>query len=366
MIPSKSAIDIINRNLKNYFQLVSLTVLLIPLSACQQHDNEGLQKMLKKSLSGPKRGAAVTPGGQRITPGAEDRKSLENSIESCPDDAKIAGQPYPRGKRQWCAYKDDSGAIIKHGEFRQWHSSGALHIQAWYEDDELHGEFTEFYPDSRIKEKSHFHHGKRHGKSISLNKEGQTIREATYADDFLNGPYVEYLRNGKPGKKGNYQADVKSGLWEEYDNKGTLQRKVEYKNDMKHGRVSEYNPQGKIRSQGFYEKDQQMGHWIHFDNNGMKQSEGNLVNGKRHGRWVEYDKQGSPRRTTYFNEGRKIDSFTHRGEHQNKPGGGKGGSFGSRDILGAEPPVRRNRTVVSPPVKKPTPETLRNDGWAPL
>jgi antitoxin component YwqK of YwqJK toxin-antitoxin module len=339
-----------------------LFCVMILIAGCKT-DTEGLQETLKKTLQG-KPVKPPLPGEKRITPSKEDKRALENSISSCPEESKLAGKAFPQGKHQWCAYRDDANEIVKHGEFRQWHPSGALQIKAFYEDNELHGKFLEFYPNGQIKEETSYQHGRKHGKSVQWNKEGKKLREATYHDDLLNGPYVEYLKDEKPRIKGTYHGDIKSGIWEEYDNKGTITRKAEYRNDMKHGRVSEFNNQGKIKAQGFYEKDQQMGHWIYFDNEGIKQSEGNLVAGKKHGRWLEYDKQGAVRRTTYFNEGRKTDTITHRSTQQNPSGGG--GSFGSRDILGTEPPVRRRRPVMNPPAKRDRPEPLKQDGWAPL
>lgn len=335
---------------------------LLSFSACK-NDGSNFQETLKKALQSPTSGKQQ--GGQRITPSKEDKKSMENSIPSCPEESKLAGKPFPQGKRQWCAYKDDNNQIVKHGEYRQWHQSGALHVQAFYEDDELEGEFLEFLPNKQLKERTFYQHGKKNGTSTLWNKDGQKIREATYHNDFLNGPYVEYLKNDKPKIKGTYSSDVKTGLWEEYDNKGTLVRKAEYRGDMKNGKVSEFSNSGKIRAQGFYEKDQQMGHWIYFDNDGIKQAEGNLVFGKKHGRWVEYDKQGQARRTTYYNEGKKTDSINHRSENHNT--GMSGGSFGSKDILGSEPPVRRNRPSMAPsPKKSDKPAPLQREGWAPL
>jgi antitoxin component YwqK of YwqJK toxin-antitoxin module len=329
-------------------------------TACD-NDGKGLQEKLKRTLQGPTQQGNST--SKKITPSKHDKLALENSIKACPDEAKLMGKPHPQGKRQWCAYKDDTNEFIKHGEYRQWHPSGVLQISAYYEDDELSREFTEFYPNAQPKEKSVFIHGKRNGKSTQWSKEGLKLKEASYADDFLNGPYVEYLKDELPKMKGAYHGDKKHGVWEEYDNKGTLIRKVEYRNDLKHGRVTEYTNRGKIKANGFYDKDQQMGHWVHFDNEGLKQSEGNLINGKRHGRWIEYDKMGQPRRTTYFNDGKKMDSIAHRNNAQELP---QGGSFGSKDILGSEPPIRRRNEIRTPPKKTDRPKPLKQEGWAPL
>jgi hypothetical protein len=70
------------------------------------------------------------------------------------------------------------------------------------------------------------------------------------------------------------------------------------------------------------------------------------------------------RRTTYFNEGKKMDTVMNQSVANPHSSGGRG--FGSKDILGAEPPVNRKKPLVIPPPRKAKPEALKQDGWAPL
>jgi len=369
-----------DKNLKfNRLATGTLTLVLCLTTACK-NDGKGLQETLKGALLNPVNTAPTNnktgSKGSSITPGKSEKLSAQNSISSCPDDARIIGRAFPQGSKQWCAYKADDKTEIMHGEYRKWHSSGDLQILAFYEDGELHGEFIEWYPGKILKEKTSYQNGKRHGKSLTFGKDGSKIKEITFVDDELNGEFAEYQKGGKLKAKGTYIADVKHGNWEEYDSRGNIKFKLQYHSDMKHGRVIEYTSNAKPKAQGFYDKDIPVGHWIYFNKMGAKQSEGNFIAGKKHGRWLEYNLQGQLVRTTYFDDGKKLDSVLAR-KNQN-PEAIKG-SFGSTDILGAEPPLRdfetRQHSVFNGRMDKngatrrskpEKPEPLKNEGWAPL
>jgi len=332
-------------------------------SGCKD-DGQGIQASLLKSLQMPTNKKSAAGGDKNISPTSQDRLSQANSIPSCPDDSKLSGQAFPRGIKQGCTYKDKDGVFVKHGEERTWHKNGNLNRQSFYEDGELHGELIEWYPDKTAKSRTLYQHGKRHGQSSQWNNEGKKLIDSTYVNDELNGLYIEYFLNGKPKVKGSYLNDLKSGLWEEYNERGEVSKKAEYKANLKHGKSVDFYPSGSIKSKGSYNKDQPIGHWIYYDKNGIKQSEGNLFEGKRHDRWLEYDKQGQVRRTTYYDMGKKLDSIVHKTSSSINGSGDK--SFGSKDILGAEPPIKSRSVRPKAPKKKERPQALKQEGWSPL
>lgn len=349
--------------LVKFIFIIFCTFIFFSTSGCKD-DGQGIQASLLKSLQGPTKKKSSADGDKTINPTSQDRLSQANSIPTCPDDSKLSGQAFPRGVKQGCAYKDKDGVLVKHGEERTWHKNGSLNRQSFYEDGELHGELIEWYPDKTAKLKTLYQHGKRHGQSSQWNKDGKKLKDSTYVNDELNGPHMEYYSNGKPKVKGSYSNDLKSGLWEEYNERGEVLKKAEYKANFKHGKSVEFYPSGSIKSKGSYNKDEAIGHWIYFDKNGIKQSEGNLFEGKRHDRWLEYDKQGQVRRTTYYNMGKKLDSIVHKASSNVNGSGSKG--FGSKDILGAEPPIRSRSVRPKPQKKRERPQALKQEGWSPL
>ena len=137
--------------MKSTIATCCLFLLPFGMTACKNSE-KGLQESFQKLL-GVKPGTNSFSGSSSthskvITPSQDDLLSQKNSIKSCPEDSILFGKAYPLGKSQWCAYKDKSGAEVKHGEFRHWHQNGELKALSNFLDGELEGEYQMCIRDS--------------------------------------------------------------------------------------------------------------------------------------------------------------------------------------------------------------------------
>ena len=346
-----------------YFLTSSIAFTLFGCKEGGQGLQEAIQKALKPNIIGAS--SSSSSRGKLIGPSQEDILSQANSIRSCPDEAIPIGKAFPKGKTQWCAYKDKSGTEIKHGEFRVWHPSGELKALAFYRDGELEGEYKEWYQDKKPKELAKYSKGRRHGKTIFYSPDGFPSEEVNFSNDEKNGLYIKNTRFHKAFEKGIFKAGLKDGLWEFFDTNGNLKERVEFSAGQKHGKVERYNKEGLTIASGFYDRDQEIGHWIYFSNKGIKLSEGNLILGKKSGRWVDYTPTGEQFRISFFDNGRRMDSY----KVAVNTNGGPGSKFGGGDILGAEPPIRnqqRNQPIVNRSFRADKPSPLAKGAWSPL
>ena len=55
----------------------------------------------------------------------KNEEAKANSIRSCPEGSKLAGNAYPVQLAQWCEKKDKDGKPVKNGEFRRWDKNGS-------------------------------------------------------------------------------------------------------------------------------------------------------------------------------------------------------------------------------------------------
>lgn len=340
-------------------------LLILSFISCGKNEQNDFSEKLRKALGvQPLNSSNSSPKGKLVTPSSDDLLSQKNSIKACPEDSNLQGKAFPSGKQQWCSYKDKKNIDVRHGEYRIWHNNGKVKIQCFYIDGEIDGQYREWYENGVIKESSTYRGGNRVGKTTIYSKEAKIIEEITYQEDYKQGLYVKYSNFSKPIMKGSFNKDQRHGIWELYDQHGKLKEKLEFQNDIKHGKSEKYNPNGGLLSTGFYDKGIEVGHWSYYDKSGKKTSEGNLINGKRHGKWVEYGNDGLMHRIHYYENGRRTDSIKiHTNQDQTK-------GFGSRDILGAEPPIRRNSTKNQNNSnnyrnEKPTP-LKKDEGWSPL
>jgi len=362
-------------------------ILVLSLSAC--NNTEGTSNFLKSlrpgaDLFGPKGPSqdktsqgktsqgkislGLSAGKSTIRPSKDDQVSEANSISNCPAKTTRLGKAFPRGTKQWCAYKDDDGTEIRHGEFRQWNTNGSIAVKASYADNELEGDYQSFYPEGEIKENSKFINGRKEGLSINFTRDGTKKSEVNYKNDTLNGLYTEYSRSGSVLTKGTFINDKKNGIWEEYDQKGSLKTKVEYVDGSKHGKAIGYSKNGSPSTQGMFSVDLEIGHWVIFNNQGQKKAEGNFIEGKKHGRWVDYNNNLQPIRNTFYDMGKKGESYSVSTNLAN------GGGFGKKDILGEEPLPDRygvdkkdrysSNTQIKAKKRDNKPGPLEKEGWS--
>lgn len=92
------------------------------------------------------------------------------------------------------------------------------------------GEFTETYPDGKIKIKGEMKNGTRFGTWVAFYPDGVKQSESYYEDGKKNGKTATFYKSGKLRYVGYYRWDEPTGTWEFYNEDGSLATTKEYKN----------------------------------------------------------------------------------------------------------------------------------------
>ncbi len=80
----------------------------------------------------------------------------------------------------------------------------------------------------------------------------QVLTISYYKDNQLHGDFKEFFSNGKLKKQGKFELGNKVGEWVEYNLNGQLVGKVRYKNGLVHGWAYGYDANGKVIKETLY------------------------------------------------------------------------------------------------------------------
>ena len=135
-------------------------------------------------------------------------------------------------------YKKDK----KNGSYKTFDKNCFLIKEEIYEDDNLNGITTLFYPDSSekiIRKTIPFVNTVKEGIGYEYDKEGRIIAIVNYKNNFIvsNEKINRFDRLGK-----------KQGVWKTYYDNSRLKKEERYKNGLLNGYVKYYNAQGKLES----------------------------------------------------------------------------------------------------------------------
>lgn len=184
---------------------------------------------------------------------------------------------YPDGKVQYIGNYTDG---VKTGVWKQWDQSGNYGIGTFF-NDKQHGKWTFYDANGNIKSEGKFHNGVQSGIWSVYRETGETA-EGSYLNGLPEGTWVCQYKNGKPCFIGGYRKGIKEGYWKEWD------------------------PMGRL-SQGNYVNNQREGTWSLSNASGQKVLEGAYVNGKEHGDWNTFDTLGNIIETKVFVNGEKVE-----------------------------------------------------------
>ncbi len=143
-----------------------------------------------------------------------------------------------------------------HGEYTTYHAMGKgfTEYTANYVDNEIDGEFVEYYTDGIVRAKLTFKEGKKEGKGEIYYHDGQLDVVKNYLNDELHGDFKEYHYNGQIYKEGKYVEDKAEGIWKTYYSNGQLESEKNYVKGKINGIVKEYDRDGKLHNEFTYKK----------------------------------------------------------------------------------------------------------------
>lgn len=197
----------------------------------------------------------------------------------------------------------------KSGNWKEFYSSGQVHIVCTYLDGKLDGIYKEY------------------------NQQGQVIRTVRYQDGELMIAQTEEERpvkykksfhsNGKIKSSGGFMGEIAVGLHQEYTEEGILSTAVIYSDygikeseglmdeaGRKTGEWKEFYEDGSLRAYGKYVENKRNGEWVFLFPNGNIEQKGFYRENKYDGIWIWYYDTGEIWRSEEYLRGREDGEFS--------------------------------------------------------
>jgi antitoxin component YwqK of YwqJK toxin-antitoxin module len=108
---------------------------------------------------------------------------------------------------------------------------GSAKVVRFYKEDGRNKTLTKeclYYPNHQKYMEGSYKDGKREGKWISWNQNGNIWSEGTFKNGLDEGLRTIYHENGKKFIEGNYTAGIKTGVWKFYDENGNFVKEENY------------------------------------------------------------------------------------------------------------------------------------------
>lgn len=180
------------------------------------------------------------------------------------------------------------------GLYEYYFDNGNLEYSKNYVDGELEGEFKAYNKSGALIEQKFFSKGKLEGTYKSFYAVGEDYPEyiIPYKDGEINGMVTQYYLNGQKNLEANFIDGKKEGLEKKFYANGKISSEIEYKEGKYNGSYKTYFPNGQIESEGQTENGQSTGKWKSYFLNGTVESEYSYEKGQIVGEYKEYDVDG--------------------------------------------------------------------------
>ncbi|QJX72095.1 MORN-repeat protein [Faustovirus] len=198
-------------------------------------------------------------------------------------------------------FKIQDGAEIKHGYYTMWWPcGGSRQITASYKDNQLHGTYTEYYPNGKHKFTTQYIHGNCYGIGVDVVEyydSGTVARTyCEYMAGKYHGKYHEYYPDGSKKITTYYVGNQYHGTYTSWWPNGNKQIEAVYTHGKLHGIKYEYRNDGRLRKYGQYVDG--LPHkthiTLHSTGAGNQKYERNYNSrGQLHGRSYTYDIEGN-------------------------------------------------------------------------
>ena len=165
-------------------------------------------------------------------------------ISSCGNDIQEVKDPVT-GKllTRYEYYKDDSGQIVKNGDYTEWSPEGDKVAELHYKEDSLHGSCI-YYMENGEMMLNVYANGKLDGEQIRKTKAGKLIYRENYENGLLNGSQEYYNNNGSMVRSGSYAKGRQAGQWQYNDDKGNKTFALDFKNGVCQQLVGKWSVEG--------------------------------------------------------------------------------------------------------------------------
>ncbi len=171
----------------------------------------------------------------------------------------------PVGKFTYYYESNKVKAIIKHDENSNrseaffYHENGNIMSYGIYRDMKKDSIWLNYGPTKRISNAETYKNGKLNGKKViyyvpaDINDKSRRLASvAFYVDDKLEGEYTEYFESQVVKTKGQYLHNKKVGAWTYYHSNGKEMNLIRFKNGQRHGWAFAYDESGKQTAKKYF------------------------------------------------------------------------------------------------------------------
>lgn len=172
-------------------------------------------------------------------------------------------------------WKDDK----QNGIFYFYNKNGILLDKADFKDGMRNGITEQFYESAGIKRiKGEYRDNLKIGEWTQYYINGNIQAKVNYIDDELNGDYKEYYENKKLKIEGKYKNNLPEGEWKYYSDEDNLLSIIRYKNGMLNGIKEDYYLNGILSREMEFKDNLPNGKYKSYWENGSLQETGIIIN----------------------------------------------------------------------------------------
>jgi len=160
--------------------------------------------------------------------------------------------------------------------------------------DNPHGFTKWYYKNGNLSSTRNYKHGVLNGLYRNYFENGRIKEKARVIDNELDGEYLEYydLTNEPVKSKGHFSKGTSDGEFIEYYETGILKEKKAYKKGELNGRKRTYHPNGKLEESKSYVDGALSGEFYEYFSNGNYRTKGYYHRNSESGDWFYYDEDG--------------------------------------------------------------------------
>ncbi len=209
--------------------------------------------------------------------------------------------------------------------FKQfYYPNGALASEGYFFEDQPHGTWKTYYPDSTVKSIGIRTQGLTDSLWVFFDELGDTIQKVNYLKGMKHGKLSRYFfipETENPLKSVTYyQHDKRENFSYSFSKEGDTLTAVPFSNDLKHGIARTYR-EGKLYLLSYFRNDtllktervnkinengERSGTWVKFHKNGAIAFRNNYKNGLLHDKQYVYNQQGELVDQSVYNKGNYL------------------------------------------------------------
>lgn len=147
------------------------------------------------------------------------------------------------------------GSCNGEDKIQKFYKSGEIKAEYVEKNGKISGIYKEFYKNGKLKKKTHYLDGVKHGRSVLYYKSGNIQQEFNYKNGEKNGWFKKYDEDGGLLQKANYKDGDQHGESKLFYDDGSLRSITNYKKSKISGKFIEFYPGGNVLMEAFLKND---------------------------------------------------------------------------------------------------------------